>query len=272
VSTTTISNSQFPARVRSVEQLAYIPVRLEQSRSQRILWLLEELKLPYELEIFHRDKKTLLAPPELKEIHPLGKSPVISITPAGATESTIIAESALIIEYLLEHFGQSSPLLPARWITGQEGRLCGETPEWLRYKYFLHYAEGSLMPLLLVALVAGGIKNSPVPFFIWPITTRIAAQIHASFLSPHFHTHFAFLEDQLRSAPGGGGYLCGPSLTGADILLSFPLLAAKGRVPALEGDRFPLLLKYIDRLEQEPGYKKAVDKIVEIEGSFSVSP
>jgi glutathione S-transferase len=245
--------------------------RLEQSRSQRILWLLEELKLPYSLEIFYRDKKTKFAPPELKKIHPLGKSPVISITPAGATEPTIIAESALIIEYLLEHFGQSSSVLPAHWKAGEEGRVCGESVEWLRYKYFLHYAEGSLMAYLLVALVATNIKTSPVPFFIRPITSRIAAQIHTSFLAPNLETQFAFLEDQLRSAPDGGGYLCGPHLTGADILMSFPLIAARGRVPILQKNKFPLLCGYIDKLEQEPGYKKAIDKIVEIEGSYSAA-
>jgi glutathione S-transferase len=131
--------------------------RLEQSRSQRIIWLLEELKLDYNLEIFHRDMKTRLAPPELKKIHPLGKSPVISITPPGSTKPVIVAESALIIEYLLEHFGRNDTgrLLPKQWKDGQEGKVCGETETWMRYKYFLHYGEGSLMTLMLVSLVAG---------------------------------------------------------------------------------------------------------------------
>jgi glutathione S-transferase len=109
--------------------------------------------LDYNLEIFHRDKKTRLAPPELKKVHPLGKSPVIRITPPGSTESMIVAESALIIEYLLEHFGRNDTgrLLPKQWKEGQEGKVC---EEWMRYKYFLHYAEGSLMTLMLVSLVA----------------------------------------------------------------------------------------------------------------------
>jgi len=127
--------------------------RLEQSRSQRILWLLEELKVPYELEIFHRNKQTHLAPPELKKIHALGKSPVISVTPPGSTESVIIAESAFIIEYLLDHFSNGSTLLPKRYKEGQEGKVGGETDEWLRFRYFMHYAEGSLMTFLLVALI-----------------------------------------------------------------------------------------------------------------------
>lgn len=116
--------------------------------------------MDYNLEIFHRDKKTKLAPPELKKVHPLGKSPVISITPPGSTEPVIVAESALIIEYLLEHFGMNNTgrLLPKKWREGQEGKVCGETEEWMRFKYFMHYAEGSLMTLMLVSLVAGSMS------------------------------------------------------------------------------------------------------------------
>lgn len=132
---------------------AYIYHRLNESRAQRILWLLEELHLPYELEVFHRDPKTKLAPPELKQIHALGKSPIISITPPGATDPVLIAESAVIIEYLIEHFGQNTTLSPKHWKEGQEGKVGGETEEWMRYKYFLQYGEGSLMPILLVSLI-----------------------------------------------------------------------------------------------------------------------
>ena len=111
--------------------------------------------MDYNLEIFHRDKKTRLALPELKKVilHPLGKSPVIRITPPGSTESMIVAERALIIEYLLEHFGRNDTdrLLPKQWKEGQEDKVC---EEWMRYRYFLHYAEGSLMTLMLVSLVA----------------------------------------------------------------------------------------------------------------------
>jgi glutathione S-transferase len=127
--------------------------RLEQSRSQRILWLLEELKVPYELEIFHRNKETHLAPPELKKIHGLGKSPVLAITAPGSSEPLIIAESAFIIEYLLDHFSNGSSLLPKRYKEGQEGKLGGETQEWLRFRYFMHYAEGSLMTFMLLSLI-----------------------------------------------------------------------------------------------------------------------
>jgi len=243
---------------------------LEQSRSQRILWLLEELKVPYELEIFHRNKETRLAPPELKNVHALGKSPVISVTPPGSTQPVIIAESAFIIEYLLDHFSEGTKLLPKRYKEGQEGKIGGEAEEWLRFRYFMHYAEGSLMTLMILSLVTQQIKNSPVPFFIKPITSSIAGRISTSFLEPNFLTHFSFLESQLNSSPDNGQYLCGLHITGADILLSFPLIAARGRV-GLTKEKYPKLFAYVEKLEQEPAYKMAAEKIVEIDGKFEAT-
>lgn len=244
---------------------------LEQSRSQRILWLLEALNIQYDLKIFHRNPRTRLAPPELKEIHPLGKSPVISVLPAHAgpeDKPVVIAESANIIEYLLEHFGgETSGLLPKRWREGKEGQVGGESEEWLRYRYFMHYAEGSLMTLIMVVVVNAGIKNSPVPFFIRPVTNGISSKIQSSFIDPSFATHFTFLEQQMATSPNNGQYLCGEKLTGADMLMSFPLIAAKGRI-GLTADKYPLLAKYVDLLEQDAGYIKATEKIVEIEGKF----
>ncbi|KAF8864197.1 glutathione S-transferase I [Acephala macrosclerotiorum] len=239
---------------------------LNQSRSQRILWLLEELKVPYELEIFHRNKETKFAPPELKKVHPLGKSPVISVEVPGS-QPIVIAESAFVVEYLLDHFSNGSTLLPKRYKGGQEGKIGGETEQWLRFRYFMHYAEGSLMSFMLVALVALNIKESSVPFFIRPITNAISGKISSGFLEPNFKTHFEFLESQLKTSPNNGKYLCGPNLTGADILLSFPLIAGRGRA-GLTKEKYPLLYQYIDRLREEPGYKKAAQKIIEIEGSF----
>lgn len=135
--------------------------RLDHSRSQRIVWLLEELKLEYELEVFHRNKQTKLAPPELQKIHPLGKSPVITITPAGSTEPIVLAESGFMTQYLVDHFPEGEKLKPKKWKDGQEGKIGGETESWLRYEYFLHYCEGSLMPVLVMALVLGG-REDPV--------------------------------------------------------------------------------------------------------------
>ena len=128
--------------------------RLEKSRSQRILWLLEELKLEYELKTFKRTKEKL-APQELKDIHPLGKSPVITVEAPAAPKPLVIAESANIIEYLTDHFG--SWLVPKKWAEGKEGEVGGESEEWLRYRFFMHYAEGSLMTYLLVSLLVASL-------------------------------------------------------------------------------------------------------------------
>lgn len=242
---------------------------LEQSRSQRILWLLEELKLSYELEIFHRNPQSHFAPPELKKVHALGKSPVISVKHPDSTEPVIVAESAFIVEYLLDHFGQESTLLPKRYKEGQEGKVGGETEQWMRFRYFMHYAEGSLMPFMTVALVALQIKNAPLPFFLKPITAIVSSKIFNTFLNPNFKSHFDFLEERLNSCPEGGKYLCGQHLTGADIMLSFPLIAGKER-SGLTAVTYPKLFAYINGLEEEPGYKAAVKKITEIDGKFEV--
>lgn len=123
--------------------------RLAQSRAQRILWLLEELKVDYELKAYKR--KGVLAPPELKEIHPLGKSPLLTVEAEGASEPLVLAESANIVEYLVDHYG--SRLVPKRYLEGKDGQIGGETEQWLRYRYYMHYAEGTLMPYLIVKLL-----------------------------------------------------------------------------------------------------------------------
>lgn len=123
--------------------------RLEKSRSQRILWLLEELKIDYEIKTYKRQNQ--LAPEELKEIHPLGKAPIITIESEATEKPLVLAESGFIIEYLIDHFG--TWLAPERYQKGKEGEVGGETEEWTRYRYFMHYAEGSIMPLLVIALI-----------------------------------------------------------------------------------------------------------------------
>lgn len=132
---------------------------LENSRSQRVLWLLEELGLEYEVKRYQRDPETMLAPPELKKVHPLGKSPVIE------DEGNIVAESGAIIEYLLDRYGQ--------------GRLRPQagTPERLRFTYWLHYAEGSAMPPLLLSLVFLKMPKAPMPFFLRPVVKGIADKV-----------------------------------------------------------------------------------------------
>ncbi|KAI9847787.1 MAG: hypothetical protein M1837_001680 [Sclerophora amabilis] len=240
---------------------------LEQSRSQRILWLLEELDVQYDIETFKRGKD-MLADPRLKEIHPLGKSPVVTVQAPGADQAMVLAESGLITEYLSEHFGDW--LTPKKYADGKQGQVGGETEEWIRYRYFMHYAEGSLMTLLLVGLLVQNIKNSPVPFFIKPLTGMIAGKINSMFLEPNLNTHFGFLESQIASCPHGGDYLCGKELTGADVLMSFPLEVSKGRL-GLVSEKYPKLCAYVDRLQARDAYKRAVQKIVEVEGSYKAN-
>jgi glutathione S-transferase len=131
--------------------------RLNYSRAQRIVWLLEELGLKYSVELFQR-KEDMTAPPELQKVHPLGKSPVVGLTFPDAADATktkelVLVESGFIAQYLTDTFGQTSPLLPKRYRDGHEGQAGAETDEWMRYQYFLHYPEGSLMPPLLVGII-----------------------------------------------------------------------------------------------------------------------
>ncbi|KAJ7635744.1 glutathione S-transferase-like protein [Mycena polygramma] len=235
---------------------------LERSRSQRILWLLEELGLPYDIKTYKRDPATEVAPPELMAVHPLGKSPVLTIGDHA------VAESALIVEYLCEHFRPA--LIPGKWTEGCEGALGGETEEYMRYRYFMHYAEGSLMAL---------VQFSPAPFFIRPITSQISGKINQGFVDPGLTTHFKFLEGQLASAPDGGPYLCGATLTGADIMMSFPVMVLTGgmgeRGPVyLTKEAFPrvfnLKFAYAEVLKAIPSYQRAVDRIVALEGEYKI--
>lgn len=125
--------------------------RLEKSRAQRVLWLLEELKLDYEVKTYKRQER--LAPPELKKIHPLGKAPILVIESDARSTPLVLAESGHMIEYLIDHYG--SRLAPKRFLDGKEGQVGGETEDWLRYRYYMHYAEGSMMPYLVIGLIVG---------------------------------------------------------------------------------------------------------------------
>ncbi|PYI00360.1 hypothetical protein BO78DRAFT_465370 [Aspergillus sclerotiicarbonarius CBS 121057] len=243
---------------------------LSQSRSHRILFLLEALHLTYDLKIYHRGTDKL-APPELKEIHPLGKSPLITVHPPSASEPIVLAESGVIIEYLLDHFGENAErgLVPKRYKDGQEGCVGGETEEWMRYRYYMHYAEGSLMPFLVMQLVMDTVKNPPgMPFFIKPLPRLVASQVEASFLTRNITANLEFLEQQLKTSPGGGQYICGKELTAADVMMSFPVIAMSGRVDL---NTFPLLKAYADRLQKEEAYLAAVRKVEEVDGVFEAS-
>lgn len=202
--------------------------RLEKSRAQNILWLLEELKIDYDIETFRRGSDHL-APPELKKVHPLGKSPLVSITPPGA-EPIVLAESGFITQYLSEHYGKETTMVPKRWKDGQEGKVGGETEEWLRCQYLLHFVEGTFLSTLLRGVVVSMLKSKNVPFLIRPVTSMVANQILTSFIQPNIQRQLAFLEQQLETS--GGDFLCGKDLSSADVLLSFGLISAKDRVSA----------------------------------------
>ena len=210
---------------------------LNNSRSQRILWLLEELALPYEIVRYQRDAKTMLAPPELRRVHPLGKSPVVT-TDDGLT----LAESGAIIETVVERYGQ-----------GQLAPAVG-TPEALRYRYWLHYAEGSAMPPLLLKLVFDKIENTPMPFFVKPIAKAISGKAKSGFITPQITTHLDFMEAEL----GKSTWFAGDEFTGADIQMSFPVEAAQAR-GGLNASR-PKLMAYLERIHARPAYQRALER------------
>ena len=209
---------------------------LNNSRSQRVLWLLEELGLPYEIKPYQRDAKTMLAPPELREVHPLGKSPVI--TDGDLT----IAESGAIVEYLIDTYG--------------DGRLkpAPGTPERLRYTYWLHYAEGSAMPPLLMKLVFDEVERAPMTFFVKPIAKAISGKVKKTFINPQIKTHLDFMEGELGKAT----WFAGKEFTGADIQLSFALEAAASRAGLNE--KRPHLMAWLKRIHARPAYKRALKK------------
>lgn len=209
---------------------------LEHSRSQRVLWLLEELGLPYEIKRYARDKKTMLAPPELRAVHPLGKSPVI--TDDGKT----IAESGAIIEYLIDTYGQGRLRPPAG------------TDEALRYTYWLHYAEGSAMPPLLIKLIFDKMETAKMPFFAKPVVRMIASKVRAGFLDRQLATHFDFVESEL----GKHQWFAGDAFTAADIQMSYPCEAAASR-GGLDQNR-PKLRDFVQRIQARPAYKRAVEQ------------
>lgn len=246
---------------------------LEKSRAQSILWLLEELKLEYELEVFHRNEETMRAPAELKKVHALGKSPVLTITPAGPdAEPIVLAETGFIIQYLCDHFAAGTTMVPPRYRPGREGQPGGETEAWLRWQYFLHYTEGTLMATLVAALVLGNLRGPKMPFYVRPVTSLVASGVFAAWIFPNVRTNLAFLEERL--ATSGGGYLCGPSMTAADIMLSFGLIQAKDQFETFGAwdrpphEKFPKVWAFIERMESQPGYKRSMEKITEIDDTL----
>jgi len=209
---------------------------LNNSRSQRVLWMLEELGVDYEIKSYQRDPNTMLAPPELRAVHPLGKSPVIT------DEGQTIAESGAIIEYLNERYGQGR-FMPAH----------GTSPERLRYNYWMHYAEGSAMPPLLLKLVALRIGSAQMPFFAKPIARRIAQTMQDSFIDPQLKLHFGFMESELSKSE----WFAGDSFSAADVQMSFPLEAGIQRAGA---KKLPHVAAFVKRIHERPAFQRALQR------------
>jgi glutathione S-transferase len=209
---------------------------LENSRSQRVLWLFEELGVTYEVKRYTRNPETLRAPAALIDVHPLGKSPVIS------DGGHVIAESGAIIEHVIAKYG-AGRLIP---LDGSSERR--------RYTYFLHYAEGSLMPLLLLGLVFARIPKSEMPFFARPIARAISSRGLSSVVTPQLVQHLDFLEAELQAFEWFGG----DTFSGADIQMSYPLEAAASRAGLIASR--PKLASFLERIHARPAYRRALER------------
>jgi glutathione S-transferase len=208
---------------------------LDHSRSQRVLWLLEELDVPYDIKFYKRDRG-MLAPPELRQVHPLGKSPVIT------DGDVVVAESGAILEYLIERHGQ-----------GRFAPAAG-TPEHLRYRYWLHFAEGSAMPPLLMKLVFDRLAGPHVPFFVRPVARGIADKVKALLITPNLKRQFDFMEAEL----GRSEWFAGNEFSAADIQMSFPVEAGADRAGLKDGR--PRLADWLQRIHARPAWKRALDR------------
>jgi glutathione S-transferase len=208
---------------------------LNNSRSHRVLWLLEELGLEYEVKHYKREA-SLRAPASLRAVHPLGKSP--TITDDGET----LAESAAILEYLVERHGQ-----------GRFAPAIG-SPERLRYRYWMHYAEGSMMLPLVLMLIFHQMPKQPMPMLVRPVVRSMASTVIDTFVQPQIDQHLSFVEGELAKTP----WFAGGEFTAADIQMSFPLLAASAR-GGLSASR-PKTWDFLQRIQERPAYQRAIAK------------
>ncbi|OUS26465.1 glutathione S-transferase [Gammaproteobacteria bacterium 45_16_T64] len=206
---------------------------LQNSRSQRILWMLEELNVPYDIALYKRDTKTDLAPASLKKVHPLGKSPVI-------TDGDItVAESGAIVEYLGQTYGEG--FQPPRG-----------TAESREYSYWMHFSEGSLMQQLLIQLIFDKVKAAPLPFFIKPIAKGIAKKVMDGYVGPNIKASVEYIDKHLSI----NEWFCGDQMTGADIQMSFPL---EGLVAKQDMAAYPNIVNYVKKFQARPAYQKALE-------------
>ena len=209
---------------------------LDHSRSQRVLWMLEELEVPYEIVTYQRDPKTMLAPASLTKVHPLGKSPVV------VDGDKVLAESGAILEYLVETYGQGK-LVPTKG-----------TQAYLDYRYFMHYAEGSLMPYLLLSLIFSKVRSAPAPFFVKPIMKKISSTLMDMIVNPNMKRHLAFLGQHLEK----NLWFAGDELTAADIQMSYAVDALVSRAAQL--GLSPKIVALAQRMHARPAYQRAIAK------------
>lgn len=215
-----------------------MPIRvhhLENSRSQRVLWLLEELGQPYEVIRYARDPKTLRAPAALRALHPLGKAPLVEL------DGEVLAESGAILEALLERFDAGHQFSPPP--TQPQARQ--------RYRTWMHYAEGSAMPPLLLSLVLRRIRSAPMPFFARPVARGIADRAMQAFVGPQLADHFGYVEQELGRWP----WFAGEQFTAADIQMSYPLEAAVVRAPEYTGAN---IRRWLEAIHARPAYQRAL--------------
>ena len=205
---------------------------LENSRSFRLVWMLEELGLDYRIQEYKRDPRSSRAPPELKQLHPLGKAPVLAI------DGRVLAESGAILEYLVEREGRLRPT---------------ETEALLQYRYWLHFAEGTLMPPLLVKLIMDKLRAAPLPFFLKPIVRGIADKVGESYYGPEIELDFGFVEQHLAQSD----YFAGAEFSAADVQMLYGVDAGMARAGL--GAK-PAIRAWLDRMEARPAYQRAIER------------
>ncbi|GAA5868502.1 hypothetical protein JCM1840_007021 [Sporobolomyces johnsonii] len=219
---------------------------LDHSRAQRILWLLEELELEYDLKVYKRDSKTLRGPPDVKEVHPLGKFPVVTIVDPASPSSKplVLAESGAICEYLIERYGNGK-LSIAPTDADLQARA--------EYLYWMHFAEGSAMTPLVLSMVFTQLPKH-APFFIRPIVSMIAAGVMSQFVRPSVVANYDHMEETLK----GKEWFVGGRLTGADIMMSF--IAESLEAAPVNADEYPNIQRWLKAIEARPAWQKAAEK------------
>ncbi|MBC7421503.1 MAG: glutathione S-transferase [Bdellovibrio sp.] len=210
---------------------------LKKSRSHRVLWLLEELQISYNLKIYERDSKTNRAPAALTKIHPLGKSPIIT------DGKKVISESAVILEYILDQYGN-----------GKLRPKDTQSAAYQDYQYFMHYTEGSFMPLLVLSLIFNMMPKQPMPFFVKPIMKEISKNIHKIYINPQIHLHLQFLEKKLKTEK----WFAGNQFSVADIQIGFAIHCAKSLLA--ENFNYARLNQFLNEIEKRPAYQQAIKK------------